>query len=185
MTLAAQIHQAAAELAHGAAATDPAELAALVEALATAKRIATFGCGREGLMMRALTMRLYHLGLNVHVVGDMACPPVGPGDLLLVSSGPGNLSTVATLIGQAKLAGARTACVTAQRTGPDPAACDSVLLIPAQTMADDQGATKAVLPMGSVFEGAQFLIFEILVLALRDRLGESAENMRERHTNLE
>jgi 6-phospho-3-hexuloisomerase len=39
--------------------------------------------------------------------------------------------------------------------------------------------------MGSLFEGAQFLVFELLVLALRDRLGEPAERMRARHTNLE
>jgi len=159
-------------------------LADLVEDLATAARIVTYGCGREGLMMRALTMRLYHLGLDIHVVGDMSCPPLGEGDLFLVSSGPGRLSTVAALLGQARAAGARTACITAEPDGPDPKSCDLVLTIPAQTMARDQGST-ALLPMGSVFEGAQFLIFEILVLALRDRLGETSATMRARHTNLE
>ncbi len=184
MTLAAQIALAATELARGAADTDPAALAALVEELATAAHIVTYGCGREGLMLRALTMRLCHLGLDIHVAGDMSCPPLGPGGLLLVSSGPGRLATVAALIGQAKAAHARTACITAQPSGPDPTACDLVLTIPAQTMANDQGATT-LLPMGSVFEGAQFLLFEILVLHLRDRLGETAATMRARHTNLE
>ena len=184
MTLADQIAQAAAELSAGAAGTDPQQLADLVETCASATRIAAFGCGREGLMMRALTMRLYHLGLDIHMVGDMSCPPLGPGDLLLVSSGPGRLSTVAALIGQARAAGARVACITAEPTGPDPAASDVVLTIPAQTMARDQTST-ALLPMGSIFEGAQFLIFELLVLALRDRLGETTATMRARHTNLE
>jgi len=91
---------------------------------------------------------------------------------------------VAALLGQARAAGARTACITAEPDGPDPKSCDLVLTIPAQTMARDQGST-ALLPMGSVFEGAQFLIFEILVLALRDRLGETSATMRARHTNLE
>jgi 6-phospho-3-hexuloisomerase len=36
-----------------------------------------------------------------------------------------------------------------------------------------------------VFEGALFLLFEVMVLALRDRLGISPEAMRARHTNLE
>jgi 6-phospho-3-hexuloisomerase len=184
MTLAARIAAAAAELTAGAAGTDPAELAALVETLATARRIATFGCGREGLMMRALTMRLYHLGLDIHVVGDMSCPPLGPGDLLLVCSGPGHLSTVAALIGQARAAGAQTACITAEPTGADPLACDFNLTIPAQTMARDQAATT-LLPMGSIFEGALFLVAEILVLDLRDRLQETPATMRARHTNLE
>ena len=137
MTLAEQIAAAAGELAMGANGTDPAALATLVEALATARRVVTFGCGREGLMMRALTMRLAHLGLDIHVAGDMSCPPVAAGDLLLVSSGPGRLATVAALLGQARAAGARTACITAQPDGPDPAGCDIVLTIPAQTRIDN------------------------------------------------
>lgn len=185
MILSAEIAQAAAELAHAAAATDPGELAALSTALTMAKRIVTYGCGREGLMLRALTMRLYHLGLDAHVMGDMACPPVGPGDLLLTSCGPGSLSTVAALIAQAKTAGAITACITAQPMGPDPIACDLILTIPAQTMANDQTATAALLPMGSVFEGAQYLIFEILVLHLSRVLHQSPAQLRARHTNLE
>lgn len=184
MTLAEQIAQAGAELVAGAAGTNPRALADLVEDLATARKVVTYGCGREGLMMRALTMRLYHLGLDIHVVGDMSCPPLGPTDLLLVSSGPGALSTVAALVAQARNAGARTACITAQPDGPDPVACDLVLTIPAQTMANDTDSTR-LLPMGSVFEGAQFLVFEILILTLRDRLDESAATMRARHTNLE
>jgi len=184
MTLPADLARAARELAEGASGTSEAELAALVEALAMARQVALYGCGREGLMMRALAMRLYHLGLSVQMVGDMACPPLGPGDLFLVSSGPGRLSTVAALVGQARASGARIACITAEPQGPDPRAADLVVTIPAQTMARDQ-ASSALLPMGSIFEGAQFLIFELLVLRLRDRLGETPASMRDRHTNLE
>ena len=70
-----------------------------------ARRIACYGVGREGLMMRALCMRLMHLGLDAHIVGDMTTPPVGEGDLLLVSAGPGAFSTVMGLLGVAKSAG--------------------------------------------------------------------------------
>jgi 6-phospho-3-hexuloisomerase len=52
-------------------------------------------------------------------------------------------------------------------------------------MADDQGARTSVLPMGSLFETAQMVFFELVVLRLRERLGETAETMRARHTNLE
>src|SRR5579863_726500 len=62
---------------------------ALVEAIATAKRIAIYGAGREGLQMDGFAMRLFHMGRHVHLVGDMTTPPIGPGDLLIVSSGPG------------------------------------------------------------------------------------------------
>lgn len=183
---AARAQAAAAEIAAAAARVDPDEAEALVAALASARAIVCHGLGREGLMMRALAMRLAHLGLDAHVLGDMTAPPVGPGDLLLVSCGPGALATVEVLVGIARGAGAATACVTAQPAGPVPLAADLVLVIPAQTMADDQGPVpQSILPMGSLFEGAQFVAFEMLVLMLRDRIGETAERMRARHTNLE
>ena len=185
MTLANLATGAAEELRAGCAAVSETEFAALIEAIAKSRRIVAYGCGREGLMMRALAMRLYHLGCDIHVQGDMSCPPLGAGDLLLVSSGPGRLATVAALIGQARAGGAKVACITAEPTGPDPQAADLSLVIPVQTMARDQSAPTSILPMGSVFEGAMFLIFELLVLALRPCLGESLETMRARHTNLE
>ena len=61
---------------------------------------------------------------------------------------------------------------------------DDLLVIPAQTMARDVGGAS-VLPMGSLFEGAMFLVFEVLVLRLREALGETPETMRARHTNME
>lgn len=177
---------AAADIGAAVAAIDPADMSALVEDIARAGRIVCHGVGREGLMMRALAMRLYHLGCDAHVAGDMTTPPLGPGDLLIVSSGPGGLATVDALIGVARAAGAAIACVTAQPRGSAALLADRVFLIPAQTMANDQGdGATSILPMGSVFEGAQFLAFELLVHALRDRLGVTPADMRARHTNLE
>ena len=186
MTLADLAARAADEIRAAVAAMDPGAMQAMVAELARAKRVVCYGVGREGLMMRALAMRLYHMGLDAHVVGDMSCPPVGPGDLLVVSAGPGGFSTVDGLIGVARAAGARVACVTAQPQGTAPRAADTVFLIPAQTMANDQGAAAtSVLPMGSLFEGAQYLAFELLILALRDHLAVDPQAMRARHTNLE
>jgi 6-phospho-3-hexuloisomerase len=183
--LRARAGAAMGELSQVVGAVEPHALDGLVAELATAKRIAVYGVGREGLMMRALAMRLFHLGLDAHVVGDMTTPPLGAGDLLLVSAGPGHFATVAALVDVARAAGARTACVTAQPEGAVPQACDVVLTLPAQTMADDQGTAVSVLPMGSLYEGAQYVVFELLVLTLRDHLGATVEAMRARHTNLE
>jgi 6-phospho-3-hexuloisomerase len=158
---------------------------ALVDAIVAAKRIAIYGAGREGLQMDGFAMRLAHLGLDVHVVGDMTVPPLGKGDLLIVSSGPGASNVGDALITVAREAGAKIAVVTAQPGGRTPQRAEVVFAIPAQTMADDKGGEVSVLPMGSLFETAQMVLFEIIVLALRERLGESAERMRARHTNLE
>jgi 6-phospho-3-hexuloisomerase len=163
-----------------------AEAQKLCDELLKARRIATYGVGREGLMMRALCMRLMHLGLDAHVVGDMTTPSLGAGDALVVSAGPGSFSTVNALLGVAKAAGARTVVVTAKPDGPAPRAADAVIHIRAQTMADDRGAGKrSVLPMGSLYEAAQLVFFDIVSILLRERTGQTMDGMRERHTNLE
>ena len=153
--------------------------------IAAAKRIALHGLGREGLQMRGLAMRLFHLGIDAHVVSDMTVPPLSAGDLLIVSAGPGDFTTIEALMNIAKKAGAKTAVVTAQVAGGAARRADVVLHIPAQTMANDQAGKLSVLPMGSLFEVAMMLVFELVVLKLRDRLGETPETMRARHTNLE
>ena len=77
---------------------DAAQLDAALQAITAAGRIALYGVGREGLQIKGLAMRLYHLGLDATVVGDMNCPPLGAGDLLVVSAGPGHFSTVEALL---------------------------------------------------------------------------------------
>lgn len=165
---------------------DAAAFDAAVTEIAAARRIALYGVGREGLAIKGLAMRLFHLGRAAAVVGDMTTPPVGPGDLLIVSAGPGDFSTIAALMGVAQEAGARTLVVTAEPAGGAAARADRVLAVPAQTMASDQGAAAtSVLPMGSLYEGALYVLFELLILALRERLAVSPETMRANHTNLE
>ena len=39
--------------------------------------------------------------------------------------------------------------------------------------------------MGSLCEGTLFILFEVMVLKLKERLGITAEDMRANHTNLE
>ncbi|WP_319529835.1 SIS domain-containing protein [uncultured Cohaesibacter sp.] len=156
-----------------------------VETIRSAQKIALYGVGREGLQIKGFAMRLFHLGLRVSMVGDMTTPPLGSGDLLIVSAGPGYFSTVAALIETAKQAGAKTLCITAQPDGACAVAADQVLVIPAQTMADDMASKTSTLPMGSLYEGAQYVVFECLILKLKQVLAVSADDMRHNHTNLE
>jgi 6-phospho-3-hexuloisomerase len=161
------------------------DVEAMCREIRAARRIACYGVGREGLMMKALCMRLMHLGLDAHMVGDMTTPPVTGGDLLLVSAGPGWFSTVDALVGVAHDAGARTLVVTAQPDGPVPGRADVVVHLPAQTMADDRGGEPSLLPMGSLYEAAQLVFFDLLSIMLREQTGQAPADMRERHTNLE
>src|SRR5258708_26987666 len=138
-----------------------AEVDKLCDELQKAERIACYGVGREGLMMRALCMRLMHLGRDAHMVGDMTTPPLGQGDLLAVSAGPGSFSTVKALLAVAHSAGARVVAVTAQPSGEVPSAADTIIHLRAQTMADDKGG-RSVLRMGSLSESSVLIFFDIV-----------------------
>ena len=164
---------------------DNAAVDRAVETLAAARHVAVFGGGREGLQIRGFAMRLFHLGRSVSVVGDMTTPAIGAGDVFLVTVGPGEISTALALVGVAKAAGATVLCITAQPQGRVPLISDQVLVLPAQTMADDQGPAVSLLPMGSVYEGCLFVLFEVMILRLKERLGVTTEAMRANHTNLE
>jgi 6-phospho-3-hexuloisomerase len=157
----------------------------LASALLAARRVVLHGLGREGLQIKGLAMRLFHLGLDAHVVGEMTTPAIGKGDLLFVSSGPGDFGTIRSLIDIARNAGAKIAVVTAVSDSATVRGADYRLVLPAQTMADDLKKRSSQLPMGSLFEAAMMLTFELLALHLRDLKGETPETMRERHTNLE
>src|SRR5262249_41619550 len=155
---------------------------AACEMIVRAGKIGTYGCGREALQVKGFAMRLFHLGLPVAVVGDMTMPPLGPGDVFLASSGPGETSTVLALMEIAKRAGATTRWLAPQPESTAGKLADFVLPTPAQTMASDQGASRtSALPMGSVFEGALFVLFEIMVLKLKALLGATPQEMRARH----
>ncbi|WP_366656037.1 SIS domain-containing protein [Fodinicurvata sp. EGI_FJ10296] len=185
-SLSSMAETACAEIAAVFQPMDDTAITAINGEIRSARKIALYGVGREGLMMKAFAMRLYHCGLGAHVVGDMTTPPLGNGDLLIVSAGPGSFSTVEALMKVARGAGARIVCVTAQPDGTAAALADTVITLPAQTMADDRrNAAGSILPMGSLYEGAQYVFFEVAILALRDDLGLSPDAMRANHTNLE
>jgi 6-phospho-3-hexuloisomerase len=177
---------ALSELSSVLEGVDSSAVHAACELIVQARRILLYGCGREGLQMRGLAMRLYHLGCHAGMVGDMNAPPLEQGDLFVVTAGPGELSTVTALVKVAQRDGARILFLTATPDAEAARLADHVLLIPAQTMASDQlGVARSVLPMGSIYEGALFVLFEMMVLQLRDMMAVDPDRMRARHTNME
>jgi hypothetical protein len=81
-TLAQLSKGALSDLAGVFAAMPENALDGLIEAIVAAKRIVVFGLGREGLQMRGFAMRLFHMGREVAVWGDMTTPALGAGDSL-------------------------------------------------------------------------------------------------------
>jgi len=176
--------EALREIAEAVHSVSDAAIDEVVDELLAARRIACYAGGREGLVMRGLVMRLFHAGLDVHYVGDMTCPAIGAGDLLVLSCGPGRISMVEALAGVAKRDGARLLYLTAQPQQPPAERADRTVRIAAQTMADDRDSAAA-LPMGSAYEIALFVLVDLVTNRVRRRRSESVDELRSRHTNLE
>ena len=179
-----EVEQALAPVRVALDSVSETQLAEVAHEIAKAKVVACLGAGREGLMMRALTMRLFHAGVDAHYVGDMTCPALGEEDVLLVSLGPGSLASIEAIADRARGASARVVGFTAQPELVRADLLDHVVPIDAQTMASDQGS-DSVLPMGSAFEIALLVLTDLVSRRVRELAGGTAEQMRRRHTNLE
>lgn len=163
--------------------TDPSELERLSQELLAAQRIVCYGVGREGLMMEAIAMRLMHAGFKSYVVGEMVTPPVGPGDVFLVSAGPGHFPTVETLLNVAREAGGRTVVITAQPARATQMPGEVLIHLPAQTMVDI-AAGRSILTMGTHYEVSLLLFGDLLVLRLLELTKQKPEDMYTRYTNM-
>jgi 6-phospho-3-hexuloisomerase len=161
---------------------DEEQIAALREAIRAAGAIFLTGDGRSGLVGRCLAMRLMQLGLNCHVLGETATPPIRAGDLLIAVSGAGRSEVTCARARAAARAGAKVIAVTACRAAPLAGAADSTLLIP--TAADGRRSQTSTQHGGSLFEQCTLLAFDAIALQLQGELGQTSGQMDGRHATV-
>lgn len=166
-----------AEIASALAEVDPREVAALEEAVLACEQSFVAGAGRSGLVARCFAMRLRHLGLPAHVVGEMTAPPAKSGDLVIAVSRSGETPTTCAVARAAIRLGARVIAVTASPDSPLGRDASARVVIPTGGGSVQFG--------GSVFEQTVMLMFDVAALRLQRRLGLSEDEMRARHANLE
>ncbi len=172
------------EIAQAIDQLDQRQLQSLVDEIVGAQRVFVCGTGRSLLMLKALAMRLMHLGIEAYVVGETTTPAIEPGDLLIAGSGSGQTRTTLTYLEAGATEGARTAVLTAHGDSPVAAVCDLAVEIPAPIIgpllpdASEQ-------PPGSLFEQCLLVVTDALVLEVMQRRGTTVEQMRARHTKLE
>jgi 6-phospho-3-hexuloisomerase len=157
---------------------------AFIAALCSAGRVFFTGEGRSGLVARMAAMRLLHLGLQVHVVGETTTPVLGQGDCLVAVSGSGGTGQVAHLAERASSAGGRILVVTAVRDSPLTRNAAAVITIPAAAKTD-RSLRASVQFAGSLFEQSALLLFDAIFHLLADDLGRTVEELWAGHTNLE
>jgi 6-phospho-3-hexuloisomerase len=137
-------------------------------ALDAAPRVFVVGAGRSGFMADAFAMRLVHLGLTVHVVGEATAPTLRTGDTLVAVSGSG---TTAGTVRAAEEARRSAADVIAVTTDPDSALgglAGLVLHVPAATKNRRAGEAATVQPLSSLFDQSVHLILDAVCLRLAE-----------------
>lgn len=162
----------------------PQQVIELAAQLRAAPRVFVAGAGRSGLALRMAAMRLMHLGLAVHVAGDAATPAIAEGDLLLVASGSGTTAGVVQSVRTAQRAGARVAAITTDPSSPIGLAAHVLVEVPAAGKTD-HGSSITRQYSGSLFEQALFLITEIVFHTLWSADDATAQQLWQRHANLE
>ncbi len=164
---------------------DPVVLARVADLIADAPRVFVLGAGRSGLALRMTAMRLMHLGLAVHVVGEVTTPAIGDGDLLLAASGSGTTAAIVRAATTAAAIGADVVAITTDASSPlGLLAGQATIVVPAADKLDRSEQASAQYA-GSLFEQAVVLIGDALFHALWRRSGVTADELWPRHSNLE
>ncbi|MDR0643435.1 MAG: SIS domain-containing protein [Treponema sp.] len=156
-----------------------------VDEILNAKRIITIGVGREGLSTRAFTMRLMHLGFDVHWIWDDTTPSLGKGDLLVATSGCGEIGHIHYVVERAKSQGAHVTLVTGDPYKKTALLADCILFVPASVYLGTADVIPSCQPMGNLFEQSLLITFDMIIMDVTERIKMTKEKMEGNHRNLE
>lgn len=157
----------------------------LAERILASRKIFVAGAGRSGLMARAFSMRLMHLGLESFVIGETASPGFGPQDLLIAGSGSGETKTLIAIMEKAKSLGGTAAVVTINPDSTLGRLADLVVKLPGATKDKTADAETTIQPMGSLYEQTLLLFFDAIILRMMEKRGLNSAAMYGNHANLE
>ena len=167
------------------AKVDLGSLTQLSQIIVSGDRLRIFiaGEGRSGLAIQMAAMRLMHLGLEVHVVGEVTAPSIESRDLLITCSGSGTTHGVIDIAQTAQKIGAKVVAITTKQNSSLGELADLVVQIEAATKQKSDLSSEQF--AGSLFEQSTLLLFDALFYVLARHLQQSNAVLMSRHTNLE
>jgi 6-phospho-3-hexuloisomerase len=149
------------------------------------ERVFVLGAGREGLASRAFAMRLAHLGKTAHWGWDDTTPAVTADDLFVIATGSAQIAQLHHVAERVTQTGATLLVATAVPDGPTARLADVVVTIPARAYGAAGDLVDSAQPMGSLFEQALWVFWDVLYLRLVERAGVGFEELGARHRNFE
>ncbi|MDR2079697.1 MAG: SIS domain-containing protein [Treponema sp.] len=165
---------------------DWTQVTLMLKEINSAGRIFVYGTGRSGLIIRAFGERLMHLGFEFHAIGEISCPPLGRGDLLLVCTGSGTTKPVVAAAKAARDLSVRVGAITAAAPGaPILELADAVVSLKAPETKPEFFPPPLGQPLGSSFEQGAFLLCESMAIDLIQDRAVPAVDIKRRHANVE
>lgn len=179
------LHAIRAEIAGVLEEVRREEVERAVTALNAAERVFVAGAGRSGFMANAFAMRLVHLGLRVHVVGEATAPALAPGDTLVAVSGSGTTAGTVRAAAECRRAGGSVLAVTTDPDSELASTADEVLHLPAATKYRRAGEPASIQPLSSLFDQAVHLVSDAICLRLSQLREISQEAANAAHVTTE
>lgn len=175
------------ELQEAATHVEEEQIDKFADAVIAAKRIFVAGAGRSGFAARGFSNRLLHLGFDVSFVGEPTTPPIKEGDLLVIGSGSGTTSGLVTMAQKAQKQGADIATVTISPENTIGAMSKTYIKLPGTTrlLKEGQESGGSIQPVGSMFEQLSWLTYDSVIMTLKEKTGQTNDDLIARHANLE
>lgn len=165
-----------------------------IKLIETAEKVYVYGAGRSGLVAQAFAMRLMHVGIKVHVVGEITTPAIGKDDIFITISGSGETTSVVNYASIAKKVGARIVAITSYPGSSLGRISDAIVAVPGRVLEvgskeynirQMKGEHYSLAPLGTLFEISALILLDGLIAELMARLKKSEEDLKARHATIE
>jgi len=174
------------ELEQSADFVSEEEIEVFAQAIVKADRVFVAGAGRSGFAANGFANRLMHLGFAVYTPGAPTTPPIGKGDLLVIGSGSGRTAGLVNMANKAQAVGADIATVTIDPGQTIGSMAQAVIKLPGSTRLLGEGSeVQTVQPVGTLFEQLSWLVYDSIVMTLKEMTHQSFDDLISRHGNLE
>lgn len=157
----------------------------LVNGILESNKVFVAGAGRSGLMAKSFAMRMMHMGINAHVIGETVTPGFEVGDILIIGSGSGETKSLVSMAEKAKSIGGTIAAVTIFPESTIGLLADITVKLPGSPKDQSEGDYKTIQPMGSLFEQTLLLFYDAVILRFMEKKGLDTSKMYGKHANLE
>ncbi len=156
-----------------------------IRMITKAESVFVIGVGRVEMELSAMAKRLYHLGVDIHMVGDVNEPAMKPGDVLIVGSGSGESLIPVAIAKKAKSLGGKIIHIGSNPKSSLAPITDLMIRIPVQTKLylDDEISSEQ--PMSSLFEQSLLLWGDSVACMMVHNQGIELKKLWHYHANLE